>query len=853
MADNHFKIAKGITLKGQSADPANPVSGDMYYNTVSNKIKVYENGAWHFLAVEDVVDTAFTIVDAADSTKKIAFDAGGTTGTKTTLTGAQTADRVLTLPDATDTLAALAATQILSNKQVQFSSVNDSTVTGANATLTSFTTGIVRLTNSSLTSISGIPGGASGRMVVVENKTGNTIVVNNEETTATASDRIQTGGVGNVSVPNNATLIFVYDSTSSRWQLAGGSGSGSSSGSLVNYITNSSFETDTTGWATYADAAAVTPVDGTGGSPNSTFGITASAPLRGTYSGLFTKNSGASRQGEGFSYAFTIAAADKSLPLSISWEGLASANYTGPTGSEYLSVYIYDVTNSTLITPSSTTVAPGSSKGKCTFNATTSTSYRLIFHIAGTGTSAWTYQIDSVSVGPQVTSYGLAMSDWQVYTPTISPISGYSVSPVGYWRRIGDSMRIRLSFVKNGSAGTGATALTFGLPTGYTIDTTKLPAGGSTSKELLGSVAGYQVPATSAQYQYNTPLYYNDSSSVRLAKPGTNGTLLGSDVIASSEWNADFEVPISSWSSNVQMGDRAIEEYAYTSGAFDSASSATVFGSGGQATTALTNDRVKTITWANAIQPTDTIVVEGSRDGLTWGPMQGFNFSTGAVITSVDSGGGYAGVTHYNSSNTQTVVTFYNFMNRANDDSPTTNWPASGAYWRVRKISSGAAVGFPIATSNILAKTDSGTPAANYIGECQQSTVPSSTTAITSEADIGGTIVLTPGWWSFHYSLSYLMTLGSASGIVYGYVKVTDSSNNEVAGTVRQAMAGGNGSAENDRSGGSLAMVTPPIYVATTTTYKLRCKRTDDTGSPHTFTIYNDTNKGGNFFAIRHV
>jgi hypothetical protein len=49
-------------------------------------------------------DTTFTVVDSADPSKIINFNAGGTTGTKSTITGTQTADRVITLPDATTTL-----------------------------------------------------------------------------------------------------------------------------------------------------------------------------------------------------------------------------------------------------------------------------------------------------------------------------------------------------------------------------------------------------------------------------------------------------------------------------------------------------------------------------------------------------------------------------------------------------------------------------------------------------------------------------------------------------------------------------------------------------------------------------
>ncbi len=70
------------------------------------------------LSNKSLVDSSTFIVDATDATKRIAFDAVGTTSTTTTITSSQTTNRVLTLPDATDLLIARATTDTLTNKNI---------------------------------------------------------------------------------------------------------------------------------------------------------------------------------------------------------------------------------------------------------------------------------------------------------------------------------------------------------------------------------------------------------------------------------------------------------------------------------------------------------------------------------------------------------------------------------------------------------------------------------------------------------------------------------------------------------------------------------------------------------------
>jgi hypothetical protein len=339
----------------------------------------------------------------------------------------------------------------------------------------------------------------------------------------------------------------------------------------INYIgSNPDAETDTAGWATYADAAGSSPVDGTSGSPTVTWTRSTSSPGRGTASFLLTKDA-ANRQGEGASFAFTIDSADQGKMLQISAD-IAIAS--GTFADDDIRLYIYDVTNSVVIQPAGYKVYNAATglwiRQLATFqSASNSISYRLIIHVASTSASAYTVKFDNISVGPQVVTLGPPITDWIAFTPTGSWSSNTTYT--GFWRRNGDSIELQYKLALTG-APTSAT-LTVNLPSGLTIDTSKLPGSPSNinfTSQVQGTAGGNGFVGA-VEYSSTTsllPVYIADGSTA------SKMTGVGITQAAPYTWaNNDnlyiyvTGIPIAGWSSSCQMssdsGDSRVVAASY--------------------------------------------------------------------------------------------------------------------------------------------------------------------------------------------------------------------------------------------------------------------------------------------------
>ena len=201
--------------------------------------------------------------------------------------------------------------------------------------------------------------------------------------------------------PKTDDKLYYLNSAGLEQEIGSGSGSGQ-----INFLDGGDFEDGTVGgFATYDDGASATPVDGTGGtSANLTLSADATTVLNGTYSLKIAKGA-ADAQGEGASASITIPKGYRNTNNVIRFLFATDGAYA----SGDCAVFLYDVDQSTLITPRVSSIVgydkdnPGAIKQVTDFSIadTTSSNYRLIFHVPSTNASAWDLYLDDILVGPQ--------------------------------------------------------------------------------------------------------------------------------------------------------------------------------------------------------------------------------------------------------------------------------------------------------------------------------------------------------------------------------------------------------------------------------------------------------------------
>jgi hypothetical protein len=400
-------------------------NGDIYYNSTLNVVRYYDGNlaAWTSVVSKDGAETL---------TNKTITGAGNTISGL--LHGTQVDNPSSGVHGVTGSVVGTSDSQTLTNKTID-DSVNTLTVRAASVDSGASTSGDVLTSDGA--------GNASWQAVSAASFT-NYAIYANDAAFVTANGTAQAGDayynsttnkvryyngtvwvnqVGDTETQTLTNKTIAYGSntitvseaevdsgvaTAGKVLTADGAGNATwetgGGGVGLNFIDNWDFEGGASGWTMYADAAGVKPVDGTGGTPTSTFTVSGTSPLDGTQS-LIINHPASNVQGEGISYDFTIDNAYKNAPMSVQFNyQIASGTFVSGSASD-VRVWLYDVTNSVLIQPSTYTIDGGGSaphRFYGVFQPTlgNSTSFRLILHFATTATAAFGLKVDNFQVGP---------------------------------------------------------------------------------------------------------------------------------------------------------------------------------------------------------------------------------------------------------------------------------------------------------------------------------------------------------------------------------------------------------------------------------------------------------------------
>jgi len=499
-----------------------------------------------------------------------------------------------------------------------------------------------------------------------------------------------------------ATLVYAtdqgklyYDNGATLKAVGAGAGSGSGG---VNYIEqdNSDFENGIGAWQTDNGA-------GTGtASTVLTLSSETTSVLRGTKSLRIAKSAASASGHYAYIASTTIDPADRGKVLWGSLEGdFSHASYA----SGDLTIEAIDgvlLSSIPAYVEGGTSGAFNSGKGKYIFRVvTTATTSQVHLRIKGNSTSALAYNvfIDDVKLGPQEYVIGAGVSDWQSF-PMV--ITGSVTNPTkasnatadsAYWRIVGDTMEIQY-FYRNPASPSGAAAGSgtygFNLPSGYSIDTSKINVASSGGLNTVGSASGY-IGSGSVNVTGSVVIQTATVLNIVLGDNASGDLTVGSTFLpltnAHVYYSFSARVPIANRSSNTVLSNSRVE-YAFNSSTTTS-SDATSFGygSGGANIQAFAPAAAGTITkrvrFQSAIQPTDKLTLQFSSNGTVWFDHSDTPFT---FMFSDDGTTGYgAWISPVNSTDVDVVFQYRALVG--------TTWSAYSAWrWRVVKCANPLAV-----------------------------------------------------------------------------------------------------------------------------------------------------------------
>jgi hypothetical protein len=373
------------------------------------------------------------------------------------------------------------------------------------------------------------------------------------------------------------------------------------SGITKNYISLGNFESGaTTGWSLlHASLTGVIPTGvGSGGAPfglsngataasaNLSINATGVNPLAGTTSGSLVSSAASTPGDMLISQAYTIDQEDqnKVLTFRFYYEQMSGTalSFAGNSTNSF-AVYIYDCDNNLWLQPAGVyNLIQGSGTGYATGTfqtANNATRFQLALVNINASAGAFSLYVDDFYVGPMASVQGVPVTDWVnaganiITATTTAPTQSGNTKTADnlWWRRVGGNMEIRMEFNQTaaGSNTAGSGDYLFQIPTGYSIDTSKLTAfgGAAIATGLVKSTnsVGLFFGTYLGVDQIVGGVFVYDSTHVRFgnivvpngASPGfamadSAATPLTDNI---QNFTATYSVPILGWSSNVNMSN----------------------------------------------------------------------------------------------------------------------------------------------------------------------------------------------------------------------------------------------------------------------------------------------------------
>jgi hypothetical protein len=363
------------------------------------------------------------------------------------------------------------------------------------------------------------------------------------------------------------------------------------------------------------------------------------------------------------------------------------------------------------------------------------------------------FQIDSLFVGPQSLSAGVAITESNLFAPIFTNSTGLTFTGSGQYQRVANSLVLNLSVSITGT-GSVASPLRLNLPLAGITAVAGDYAGGN------GGIKNADINNRALCVRGISGQNYVEFSQASTPSTSLNGTAFSDTASSNAFYFLDISatIPISQWASNVTMAERQVEEYlSYYDVA---ATSVAVYSDQSKVSRSPEGSNFVSMISSNTggsvisydmntqtpILPTDVLIIEAKKSGDA-------QWSTGHDILRREwaANCNYGASVRAIGSNTVRVE----FGSSGATPAGNMTYGTAGAdpwsgysttKWRVRKVSSGGQVGYPVSARNIVGDTSGTAVPAGIIGE--QLRLTGTTGTLVSNTAINITsITLTKGVW----------------------------------------------------------------------------------------------------------